>query len=182
MPFNFTKLDIDGLILIEPRVFKDERGFFMESYKDSDFRANGIDCEFLQDNHSLSQKNVIRGLHYQLNPKAQGKLVRVIKGSVWDVAVDIRKSSQTYLKWIGIELTEDNNSMIFIPPGFAHGFIALTDNVHLTYKCTEEYSPEHDTGIRWDDPEIGIEWPATEAIVSEKDKELPYLKEAKIFD
>ncbi len=182
MPFNFSKMEIDGLVLVEPRVFKDERGFFMESYKKSEFLSNGINSNFLQDNHSLSKKNVIRGLHYQTNPKAQGKLVRVIKGSVWDVAVDIRKSSPTFLKWIGIELSEENNKMLYIPPGFAHGFIALTDDVHLAYKCTEEFAPDYDTGIRWDDPDIGVNWPVKDVIVSEKDRELPYLKDAKIFD
>lgn len=182
MPFTFKKLEIDGLLLVEPRVFADERGFFLESYKESDFFENGMPYKFVQDNHSLSQKNVIRGLHYQLNPKAQGKLVRVIKGEVLDVAVDIRKSSPSFLKWIGITLSEENNNMLFIPPGFAHGFVSLTDDVHLVYKCTEEYDPNLDTGIRWDDPGIGIDWPVEDVIVSEKDKLLPYLKDASVFD
>ncbi|MDY6935025.1 MAG: dTDP-4-dehydrorhamnose 3,5-epimerase [Spirochaetota bacterium] len=182
MPFNFTTLEIEGLILVEARVFSDERGFFLESYKESDFISNGITHDFVQDNHSLSKKGVIRGLHYQLNPKAQGKLVRVMTGAVWDVAVDIRKDSATFLKWLGVELSGENNKMLYIPPGFAHGFIALTDNVHLTYKCTEEYDLILDTGIRWDDPDIGIRWPLKEVIVSEKDKQLPLFKNAILFD
>ncbi|MBN2402975.1 MAG: dTDP-4-dehydrorhamnose 3,5-epimerase [Spirochaetes bacterium] len=182
MPFDFKKLEIDGLVLIEPRIFKDERGFFLESYKRSDFVANGIEYNFLQDNHSLSGRNVIRGLHYQHAPKAQGKLVRVMTGSVWDVAVDIRRSSPTYLKWLSVELSGENNKMLFIPPGFAHGFLALTDNVHLVYKCTEEYDPKLDTGIRWDDPDIGVKWPVADPIISSKDAVLPLLKDAKIFD
>jgi len=181
VPFDFKTLDIDGLMLIQPRVFFDERGFFMESYKDSDFRACGIDFVFCQDNHSLSKKNVIRGLHYQLNPKAQGKLVRVIKGAVWDVAVDIRKTSPTYKKWFGLELSDINNAMFFIPPGFAHGFAALTDDTHLVYKCTAEYDPKLDAGIRWDDPDIGVAWPVTDPVVSGKDRVLPFLKDAVVF-
>jgi len=181
VPFDFKTLDIDGLLLIQPRVFFDERGFFMESYKDSDFRKCGIECVFCQDNHSLSKKNVIRGLHYQLNPKAQGKLVRVIKGTVWDVAVDIRKTSPTYKKWFGLELSDINNAMFFIPPGFAHGFAALTDDTHLVYKCTAEYDPKLDAGIRWDDPDIGVAWPVTDPVVSEKDRVLPFLKDAIVF-
>jgi dTDP-4-dehydrorhamnose 3,5-epimerase len=182
MPFKFTKLEIRDLILIKPAVFIDQRGFFMESYKESEFIANGINYKFSQDNHSLSKQNVLRGLHYQLNPKAQGKLVRVIKGSIWDVAVDIRKNSPTYLKWIGIELSEQNNEILFIPPGFAHGFVSLTDDVHLTYKCTNEYAAEIDCGIRWDDPDIGIKWPVDNPVISDKDLKLPYLKNAKFFD
>lgn len=182
MPFNFTKLELDGLVLIEPKVFLDDRGFFLESYKKSDFLAHNINTEFLQDNHSLSKKNVIRGLHYQHAPKVQGKLVKVIKGKVWDVAVDLRRSSVMYLKWLSIELSEDNNKMLFIPPGFAHGFAALTDDVHLVYKCTEEFDPKLDTGIRWNDPEIGIRWPVESPIISQKDAALPLLKDAKVFE
>lgn len=181
MPFDFKILDINGLVLIEPRVFFDERGFFMESYKESDFRKCGIDSVFTQDNHSLSKKNVIRGLHYQLNPKAQGKLVRVIRGAVLDVAVDIRKNSPTYKKWVAVELSDENNVMIFIPPGFAHGFAALTDNAHLVYKCTAEYDQKLDAGIRWDDPDLGVSWTVSNPIVSVKDRVLPFLKDAIVF-
>lgn len=181
MPFNFIELDIKGLILVTPRVFNDERGFFMESYKESEFISNGINEKFVQDNHSFSKKNVIRGLHFQLAPKAQGKLVRVVKGAVWDVAVDLRKGSGTFKQWVGAELSEDNNSMLFIPPGFAHGFLSISDNVHLMYKCTNEYDAKLDGGIRWDDPDIAVKWPVTNPVVSEKDKVLPFLKEIKIF-
>jgi dTDP-4-dehydrorhamnose 3,5-epimerase len=179
MPFNFKKTDIDGLIVVEPRVFPDERGFFLESYKASDFRANGIDYNFVQDNHSLSKKNVIRGLHYQHDPKSQGKLVRVLKGKVWDVAVDLRKYSMTFLKHYSIELSEDNHTMFFIPPGFAHGFATLTDDVHLMYKCTEEYDGKLDAGIRWNDPDIGLKWPVDNPVVSDKDMILPLFKDLK---
>ena len=181
MPFKFTKLKLTDLILIEPQVFFDKRGFFLESYKESDFSTHGIDEKFVQDNHSLSKKGVLRGLHYQLSPHAQGKLVRVIKGEVWDVAVDIRKSSHTFLKWDAEELSEENRKMLYIPPGFAHGFVALTDEVHLIYKCTSEYDPALDTGIRWDDPDIGIDWPVKNPLVSENDKKLPYLRDAELF-
>jgi dTDP-4-dehydrorhamnose 3,5-epimerase len=180
MPFNFIKQEIQGLVIIEPRVFSDPRGFFLESYKKSDFVKNGIDYNFVQDNHSLSNKNVIRGLHFQHAPKGQGKLVRVMKGSAWDVAVDIRKSSPTYRKWLAFELSEVNSKMLFIPPGFAHGFAALTDDVHLMYKCTEEYDPALDTGIRWNDPDIGVKWPVSNPVVSDKDAILSYLKDIKI--
>jgi dTDP-4-dehydrorhamnose 3,5-epimerase len=181
VPFEFKPLEIDGLVLIEPRVFYDDRGFFMESFKDSDFRQNGIDGPFAQDNHSLSKKGVIRGLHYQLDPKAQGKLVRVIRGSVWDVAVDIRRDSPSYKKWLGFELSENNCLMLFIPPGFAHGFAAITDDVHLVYKCTTEYDQKLDAGIRWDDPELAVEWPIANPLVSEKDRVLPFLKDAVVY-
>jgi dTDP-4-dehydrorhamnose 3,5-epimerase len=180
MPFNFIQQEIPGLVIIEPRVFNDSRGFFLESYKKSDFLTNGINYDFVQDNHSLSKKNVIRGLHFQHSPKGQGKLVRVMKGSAWDVAVDIRKSSPTYRKWLAFELSETNNKMLFIPPGFAHGFAALTDDMHLMYKCTEEYDQGHDAGIRWNDPEIGVKWPVCNPVLSDKDAILPYLRNVKI--
>ena len=181
MPFTFTILAVPDVILVEPKVFGDERGFFLESYKKTDFVSAGIDVEFVQDNHSLSQKGVVRGLHYQLPPKAQGKLVRVIKGAILDVAVDIRKDSPTFKQWIAEELSEDNNKMLYIPSGFAHGFLTLTDEVHLLYKCTDEYSADHDAGIRWNDPELNISWGISDPIVSEKDKKLPLFKDAKVF-
>jgi len=181
MPFVFNKCEIPGLVIIESRAFTDDRGFFLESYKKSDFVKNGIDAEFLQDNHSLSSKGVLRGLHYQKHPYTQAKLVRVIKGSAWDVAVDIRKNSPTYKKWIGVELSEENRRMFYIPEGFAHGFLALTDEVHLLYKCSNEYSPTHDAGIIWNDPELAIEWPVDKALLSDKDLVLPYLKDAEVF-
>jgi len=177
MPFTFTNLEISGLVLVEPRVFPDERGFFLESYKESEFMQGGIPCRFVQDNHSLSTKNVLRGLHFQRQPRAQGKLVRIIQGKVWDVVVDLRKGSPTYLRWLGIEISEENNRMLFIPPGFAHGFVALSESAHLLYKCTEEYDPVLDAGIRWNDPDVGVKWPVRNPIVSDKDKSLPFLRE-----
>jgi len=180
MPFDFKKLQIEGLVLVEPKVFHDSRGFFMETYKESEFGAHGIAERFVQDNHSLSQKGVLRGLHFQHRPKAQGKLVSVIKGSVWDVAVDIRPDSSTYMKWCSVELTEENKKMLYIPPGFAHGFAALSDDVHLVYKCTSEYDANCDAGIRWNDTDIGVDWPISEPIVSDKDRELPFLKDIKL--
>jgi dTDP-4-dehydrorhamnose 3,5-epimerase len=177
MPFAFTNLEINGLVLVEPRVFPDDRGFFLESYKESEFTRAGIPFRFVQDNHSRSIRNVIRGLHFQRPPRAQGKLVRVIRGAVWDVAVDIRKDSPTYRRWLGAELSDENRRMLFIPPGFAHGFAALTDDVHLIYKCTEEYDAALDGGIRWDDPDIGVAWPVKDPVVSDKDRVLPYLRE-----
>ncbi|HOP95656.1 MAG TPA: dTDP-4-dehydrorhamnose 3,5-epimerase [Dictyoglomaceae bacterium] len=178
MPFNFIKLEIPEVILIEPTVFSDERGFFIETYKLSEFKKNGIDYDFVQDNHSKSKKGVLRGLHYQLKPMEQGKLVRCIKGRIWDVAVDIRKGSPTYRKWVAVELSEDNKKMLWIPQGFLHGFVALEDNTEIIYKVTKEYSKEHDRGIFWNDPEINIKWPIDNPILSEKDKSLPLLKEA----
>lgn len=178
MPFKFTRLEIPDVILVEPVVFGDERGFFMETYKASDFKTNGIPFDFVQDNHSKSQKGVLRGLHYQLNPKAQGKLVRCVRGKIWDVAVDIRKGSPWFGKWVAVELSEVNKLMLWIPPGFAHGFVALKDNTEVIYKVTAEYAPELDRGILWCDPELGIDWPIKEPILSEKDAKLPRLKDA----
>jgi dTDP-4-dehydrorhamnose 3,5-epimerase len=177
MPFTFIKLEPEGLVLVEPRAFPDDRGFFMESYKESEFVAGGVSCRFVQDNHSLSRKNVIRGLHFQREPRAQGKLVRVISGAAWDVAVDLRRGSPTARRWTAVELSAANRKMFYIPAGFAHGFAALTDDVHLLYKCTEEYDASRDAGIRWDDPDIGISWPVEDPIVSEKDRILPFLKD-----
>ncbi|HAR62510.1 MAG: dTDP-4-dehydrorhamnose 3,5-epimerase [Candidatus Margulisiibacteriota bacterium] len=182
MPFQFSKLSIPDLVLLEPKVFHDSRGYFVETYKESEFLAQGINYSFVQDNRSKSIKGVLRGLHYQLAPKSQGKLVSVIKGRVWDVAVDIRKSSPMFGKWIGIELSEENNRIFFIPPGFAHGFVALTDEVHLQYKCTNEYSGALDRGIIWNDPDLAIDWPVSAPIVSQKDSLLPRLKDAECFE
>ncbi len=178
MPFNFVKTDIEGLIIIEPRKFPDDRGFFMETYKKSEFVNAGIAEDFVQDNHSLSSKGVLRGLHFQTEPHAQGKLVRVVKGAVWDVGVDLREESETYGKWVGVELTEENGKMFYIPPGFAHGFLTLTDNTHFLYKCTAEYAPTADGGIKWNDPEVAVQWPLSGITpsVSAKDETLPFLK------
>jgi dTDP-4-dehydrorhamnose 3,5-epimerase len=182
MPFKFTRLEIPDLILIEPKIYYDERGAFFETYKESEFKQNGIVESFLQDNYSISKKGVLRGLHYQINPMAQGKLVRVIKGKAWDVAVDIRKSSKTYLKWTAVELSEENKFELYIPAGFAHGFVALENDTHFVYKCTNEYSSIHEAGIRWDDVDLNIHWPVKKPIISEKDLKLPDLKNAKFFD
>ncbi|MGC9019580.1 MAG: dTDP-4-dehydrorhamnose 3,5-epimerase, partial [Candidatus Bipolaricaulaceae bacterium] len=162
----------------EPAVFSDERGFFMETYKYSEFAAFGIRERFVQDNHSRSAKGVLRGLHYQNPPKAQGKLVRVIVGEIFDVAVDIRKGSPTYGKWVGVRLSAENKRILYIPPGFAHGFCVLSDMAEVVYKVTEEYSPVHEAGIIWNDPEIGIEWPVERPIISPKDAKWPPLREA----
>lgn len=166
---------------ITPQVFPDERGFFFESFKMSDFEKSGLPIRFVQDNFSFSRKNVLRGLHYQKNPNAQGKLVSVFKGGIWDVAVDIRRNSPTFLKWIWAELNDQNHAMLYIPPGFAHGFVALTEDVHLLYKCTNEYNQKADAGIRWDDPDIAIPWPVQNPILSNKDRDLPFIQKAEVF-
>ncbi len=174
-----TKLD--GVKIIEPKVFKDNRGFFMESFNHKTFSELGLNFNFIQDNHSLSVgKDVIRGLHYQLNPRAQTKLVRVITGAIYDVAVDIRLGSPTYGQWVGVTLTEENHRMLLVPKGFAHGFCTLTDNTHVQYKVDEYYSVENDKGILWNDPTLGIEWPTLTPILSEKDTEQPMFKDAEI--
>ncbi len=179
MPFKFQRLEIPELILIDPQVFYDERGFFLEAYKYSEFSSFGIPDRFLQDNHSYSKHKVLRGLHYQNPPKAQGKLIRVISGEIFDVAVDIRKGSPTYGKWVGVVLSSENKRMLYIPPGFAHGFLVLSERAEVLYKTTEEYSPEYEAGIIWNDPEIGIEWPIKDPILSPKDQSWPRLREAK---
>lgn len=181
MSFIFKKLEIPEIILIEASAFHDERGYFTEVFKASEFAKNGITTSFTQDNFSSSKKGVIRGLHYQLNPKAQGKLVRVLKGKILDIAVDVRRDSPTFLKNVSVELSDENNRMLFIPAGFAHGFVTLSDEVKFLYKCTVEYSKEHERGIRFDDPAINIDWGILNPLVSEKDLELPYAKDAELF-
>lgn len=179
MNFRFRKLSIPDVILITSEVFKDERGFFMETYKKSIFEKAGIQESFMQDNYSRSQKNVLRGLHYQIPPMEQAKLVRCVKGEVFDVVVDIRKDSPYYGKWIGDYLSEENKSMLYIPSGFAHGFLVLSEEADIVYKASKEYSCQHERGILWKDPSIAIEWPLKgEPVLSEKDKKLPVLKEA----
>lgn len=178
MPFKFERLAIPDVILIEPKVFPDERGVFMETYKYSDFSDFGIAERFVQDNCSRSRRGVLRGLHYQKPPKAQGKLVLAVAGEVFDVAVDIRRGSPTYGKWVGETLSAENKRMLYIPPGFAHGFCVLSEEAEVLYKVTEEYSSQHEAGIIWNDPEIGIHWPIEQPIVSTKDAALPTLSEA----
>ncbi len=180
MPFEFKKLSIPDVILVTPKVFGDNRGFFLEGYKKSEFFNNGITVEFNQDNHSQSTKGVLRGLHYQKAPKSQAKLVRCIEGEIFDVAVDIRKNSPTFGKWVGEKLSAENKNMLFIPEGFAHGFVVLSEKAQLLYKASNEYAPECDRGIRWNDPDININWGIDfEPILSEKDTNQPFLKELK---
>lgn len=180
--FKFSKTNIDGILVVEAKAFFDERGFFMESYNQEDFAASGFDKSFVQDNHSQSCQGVLRGLHYQIHPSPMGKLVRCMKGRIFDVGVDIREGSPTYGKWFADYLDEKNHKMIYFPPGFAHGFLALTDDCHVYYKCTGTYSKENERAIIWNDPEIGIKWPLDEVgdkiILSAKDKVHPRLKQA----
>ncbi|MCK5671849.1 MAG: dTDP-4-dehydrorhamnose 3,5-epimerase [Spirochaetales bacterium] len=181
MPFNFKKTPLKGVLIVQPRAFADDRGFFMETYKKSDFVKAGITEEFTQDNHSYSSKVVLRGIHFQKEPHTQGKLVRCVKGAVWDVAVDLRVDSVTFGKWYGIELTEENMTMFYIPPGFGHGFITLQDNTHFLYKCTKEYNPNADSGIIWNDSDLNIELPLTEGLsLSDKDFKLQSFEEFKM--
>ena len=178
---EFIKTAIPEVILIKPKVFGDERGFFIESYRKSLFQAHGITAEFIQDNHSKSLKGVLRGLHYQLDPKAQGKLVRCTRGAVYDVAVDIRRGSPTFGHWVGYELSAENKSMLWIPAGFAHGFMTLAEDTEFVYKTTAEYAPDCDRGIIYNDPAIGITWPAVaNPIISAKDLQQPLLQDAEI--
>ena len=179
---NVIETAIPDVVIIEPRVFGDERGFFLESFNAHAFRdATGLDVSFVQDNHSRSEKNVLRGLHYQIQ-QPQGKLVRVVSGSVFDVAVDIRKSSPTFGQWEGTELTEDNHRQLWIPPGFAHGFIVLSDSADFLYKTTDYYAPEHERCILWNDSTIGIEWPIDgDPQLSAKDQQGSPLAEAELF-
>ncbi len=180
MPFTYKKLDIPEIILIEPKVFSDPRGFFIETYKHSDFVHMGIQEHFVQDNFSRSQEDVLRGLHFQKNPNAQGKLIQCLKGKIFDVTVDIRKGSPSFGRWVSIELSEENKRMLYIPPTFAHGFVILSETADVIYKCTKEYSPEDDRGVIWNDPDINIHWPVKDPIHSEKDANHPLLKDADI--
>lgn len=176
---NIIKMEIEEVVIIEPKVFGDRRGWFTETYSKEKFKEQGIKVDFIQDNHSFSaQKGTLRGLHFQLEPKAQTKLVRCTKGKILDVAVDIRKDSPTYKKWIAVELTEENKKQLLIPKGFAHGFITLSDNVEVQYKVDEYYSPECDRSVRFDDPEIGVEWGMENPVLSEKDINAPLLKDS----
>ena len=177
MPFEFQRLKIPEVILIKPKVFEDERGFFMETYKKPDFERAGIACNFVQDNHSKSKYGVLRGLHFQKDPYAQAKLVRCIKGVVFDVAVDLRKNSPTFGKYVSVILSEHNKYMLFIPRGFAHGFCVLSREAEVIYKVDNVYAPDYEGGLIWNDPDVGIEWPIDNPILSEKDKKWPTLKE-----
>ncbi|MEO8037741.1 MAG: dTDP-4-dehydrorhamnose 3,5-epimerase [Betaproteobacteria bacterium] len=177
------KTPIDGLVVIEPKVFGDTRGFFFESFNRRTFaELSGYTGDFVQDNHSRSQKGVLRGLHYQIR-QPQGKLVRVVAGAVFDVAVDVRRSSATFGRWHGVELTGENKRMLWIPPGFAHGFVVTSDSADFLYKTTDYWAPDHERSIAWNDPEIGIEWPfADEPQLSAKDRAGKLLREAEVFE
>ena len=181
---NFIETEIKGVFIIEPKVFNDARGYFFEAWKQAEFEANVGHVDFIQDNESKSSYGVLRGLHYQKGEFAQAKLVRVIKGRVLDVAVDVRKSSPTFGKHVMVELSEDNKRQFFIPRGFAHGFLVLSDEAIFTYKVDNAYAPQADAGIRWNDPDINIQWPIDPAQVqtSEKDLKQPFLKDAEVFE
>lgn len=179
---NILETEIDGPLIIEPAVFGDGRGFFLESWNAEKFAAAGLDLAFVQDNHSRSRRGVLRGLHFQ-NPGPQGKLVRVVRGAIFDVAVDLRRSSPTFGKWIGVELSDANKRMLWVPEGFAHGFLTLEDGTDMLYKCTASYAPEHEHSLAWDDPDVGVDWP-TEGMdvqLSAKDREGVALADVKSF-
>ena len=177
--FQFTKTGIEGLVVVEPKVFGDNRGYFMETYNYNDFKAAGLDMVFVQDNQSKSKKGVLRGLHFQKkNP--QGKLVRVVSGEVYDVAVDVRRGSDTYGKWYGVLLSAENKKQFYVPEGFAHGFVVMSETAEFVYKCTRFYDPSDEGGLMWNDPEIGIDWPVpenAELLLSEKDQHHQPLKD-----
>lgn len=177
---NFLKTKLEGVYIVEPLVHGDHRGWFMETYSNQAFEEAGFELNFVQDNHSFSAaKGTLRGLHYQLSPKAQTKLVRCTKGAIFDVAVDIRNGSQTFGEWFGIELSEKNKKQLLVPKGFAHGFMTITEDAEVQYKVDEVYSPENDRGVIWNDPEIGIKWPIDiQPILSQKDEKAPLLKDA----
>lgn len=178
LPNMFEPQSIPEVILVKPRIFKDDRGFFSEAYKQSLYQANGIAKTFVQDNRSRSSFGTLRGLHYQLNPKAQGKLVSVVRGEILDVAVDIRKGSPSFGKWVGAILNEENQHQLYVPAGFAHGFAVLTEVADLAYKTTAEYSAEHARGILWNDPALAINWQIETPLLSEKDQKQPLLKDS----
>ena len=168
---------LPGVLILEPKVFRDERGFFLETFNAPRYQAAGIPGPFVQDNWSRSSKGALGGLHFQ-DPRGQGKLVQVTRGVVWDVAVEVRRGSPTFGEWHGVELSEDNQRQYWIPPGFAHGFCVLSELADFQYKCTDVYVPEADGGVAWDDPELGIDWPVTDPVLSKKDQGLPTLKGA----
>ncbi len=177
---KLTKTKLDGVVIIEPDVFGDNRGFFMESWNKKKLEEAGLFYDFVQDNHSKSTvKGTLRGIHFQKGDKAQAKLVRCVKGAVLDVAVDLRQNSPTFKQWVGVELSEENKKQLLIPRGFGHGFVTLTDDVEFLYKADNYYAPEADAGIRWNDQDVGVEWGVENPILSEKDKKNPFLKDCK---
>ncbi len=180
---EFEPTRIPDVVLIRPRVFGDSRGFFLESWEQRKFAAGGVDVDFVQDNHSRSAQNVLRGLHYQL-PNAQGKLVRVARGAVFDVAVDIRRSSPTFGQWVGVELSDSNHHMLWVPAGFAHGYLTLSESADFIYRCTSYYSPPDERAIRWNDPQIGVQWPLAPGVapaLSAKDAVAGSFGDAQVF-
>ncbi len=179
MPFDFQPLKIPEVILITAKTFPDERGFFMETYKQSEFARNGIPSNFVQDNYShSSRRGVLRGLHYQLDPRSQGKLVLPVRGEILDVAVDVRRGSPTYGQWVAEVLSADARNMLYVPEGFAHGFMILSEKADVTYRVTHEYAPEADRGIIWNDPDLAIDWPIDQPLLSPKDQALPAFRDA----
>lgn len=178
MPFRFSRLDLPEVLLIESTVFPDERGFFLETYKYSEFSRNGIAEQFVQTNHSHSSRNTLRGLHYQKEPRAQGKLVRVMLGNVFDVVVDLRRGSPRYGKWTTVELSAGNKMSVYVPPGFAHGACVVSDEASLLYMVTAEYAPDCEAGVIWNDPALAIDWPVRNPILSERDRGWPLLSAA----
>jgi len=181
---KFIPLAIPDVILIEPRVFGDHRGFFMETWQRKNFAENGIDYDFVQDNHSKSSHGILRGLHYQIE-QTQGKLVRVVEGAVFDVAVDMRRSSPTYGQWVGEELSAENQKMLWVPPGFAHGFYVMSETAEFVYKCTDYYAPEHEKSLLWNDPELNIDWHLVDGkapVLSDKDAVAPVFADAVSFE
>ncbi|MFH1354133.1 MAG: dTDP-4-dehydrorhamnose 3,5-epimerase [bacterium] len=180
MPFIFKKLAIPDVTVVQPRVFGDERGSFVEIYKASEFARHGIDKPFVQFNLSVSKRNVLRGLHYQLGPAAQGKLVRIAVGSIYDVVVDIRSDSSTFGQWVSEVLSAEQGNMLYAPEGFAHGFCVLSEAAHVQYCATAEYTPDKERGIVWNDSDLAIDWPVIEPVLSDKDKEYPVFKKAEL--
>lgn len=178
---NIVNTAIPDVLIIEPKVFEDERGFFFESFNENRFKSlTGADYQFVQDNHSRSKKDVLRGLHYQIS-KPQGKLVRVVHGEVFDVVVDLRQSSVHFGKWVGVILSAENRKQLWIPPGFAHGFLTVSDNAEFLYKTTDYWAPEYERTLRWDDPAIGIKWPSLTPLLSKKDLAGSFLSDAEVF-
>ena len=177
MSFEFKKLEIRDVILIKPKIFEDERGFFMETYKKEDFERAGIKGEFVQDNYSKSKRGVLRGLHFQKEPYAQAKIVRCIRGEIYDVAVDLRRDSQTFGRYVGVNLSEENKYQLYVPKGFAHGFLVLSENAEVFYKVDNVYAPDYEGGLIWNDPEVNVKWPNDNPVLSQKDKSWSTLKE-----
>ena len=183
MPYTATQTSLTGVLVLEPRVFGDERGFFFESFNQRDFAAiTGLNVNFVQDNHSLSSKGVLRGLHYQVN-QAQGKLVRVVLGEVFDVSVNLQRGHPEFGRWTGVLISEKNKRQVWIPPGFAHGFVVLSDQAQFLYKTTDYYAPEHERSLLWNDPVLGIDWPIeSEPVLAPKDAKAPLLEDADVFE